>query len=508
MLRAAFCIAVLLVAVPLPSAAASQPLLHATVSAASMTGQVAFDGTLSSFQSTGNPESTSGLGLPISSSGPPPAAARTPPAEIRITAEKLHIETDVETATGQPALATPQRHTEPIDFTAASAVTHPARAGFLFFVAPAEPTAPHLHADAIAATFSPAAMETEPDRQVPNDARPALHGVASTTVAVRDAGVRTLRLEGDFVLMLWEWDLDVSTSSTHQLVTAGYRYEATAPSWGEIDTVGTYEERQVFIYAYGAVLEATMPVGAATSIALVPTASHLDGRLVVHAPHGDLATADGARGLHEGDWIEGTFDTAFSDVSSNAFAIAASGTPTDGRIAGQAVAFPSTASPSYWPAFAIVAVLATAGAGAWEGRRRSIRASLRGIKTAMDAGRYAEVIQRATPRMLRLRRDGDAVRTQATVSMLVLGRTDDAAKTLAGWRRGNAATRDYLWACVHAARGEAETAAARVQACMEKDPALARQLLGDPLMSTVAQRKVAAAAPAPARESPRDEGYT
>ncbi|MHB8634375.1 MAG: hypothetical protein ACYDBQ_10515, partial [Thermoplasmatota archaeon] len=166
--------------------------------------------------------------------------------------------------------------------------------------------------------------------------------------------------------------------------------------------------------------------------------------------------------------------------------VAVTGSPSAAALAGHVIPVDASAwGTAGW----VVAGAGTAavGVGALGWWWRATRRDLLAIKVAMKAGKYEEVVRRSTPRLLRLRRQGDGVRTQLAVSLLLLGRADEAAAALADWRRGPQATSEYLWACVHALRGETAQAAARVQACLQKDPALGRQLLGDPLFAMLSR---------------------
>jgi hypothetical protein len=459
--------------------------MDAVVAGASLSGHLSLEGSLGSFHSTDDPDDSATLGAPSS----PPPSVRTPPAQIHLLAKNLRIETDAEGASGSPLISAPQRQPpETLAFTNAQAETQTARQGFMFFLAPMEgKPLPTVHAETpTALTLSPAPDGgKEPARQVPTD-RPLLHGAPEATILTGGGGLRSLRIEGDFVLMLWEWDLQVSNQSASHLATSGYTYQALAPTVLGTATVGHYEERQVFAYAEDAVLDASMPLGASAALVLRPASGHFDGRMSLQHPDGSLASGGPRQSLHDGDWLEGSFDAAFSQFDAGSYHVVAQGQATAASLDGRLIAFHPAKGGGLWVPWLVGVLMAAAagGGGAWW---FSTRTALRRIKAAMDSGDYAAVVIRSRPHLLRLGRHGDSVRTQRAVALLLLGRPDEAAQTLGGWRRGHDATREYLWACVHASRGDRDRAQAHLAECLRKDPVMGRNLVGDPLLATVSR---------------------
>jgi hypothetical protein len=477
-LRLALVITTVLVAMPAPAFAAPPPILEARATAIAFSSESTLDGRLGAFHSAANPDDGS------SSPATAPSADRAPPAEMRITAAHIRIETDVEGATGSPLVNAPQRQpTEGFDVTDARAGTIPARQGFTFFVAPREGHA----APSIEIELAPAALQpqsepsSEAARHVPTN-RPVLQGAPAPSLAPGDGTVRWLRISGDFAISLWEWDMKVSNETSAQTVRSGYTYQRYAPPVAGVDTVGRYEERQVFLYADAGELEATLPVGAAAGLEFMPTAGAVAGRMTLSQPDGHVDIGGSSFALRDGDWVEGGLQLAFAGLDDHGFLVRATGAPTAASAGGHLVPMLVAAAPatSGWLWLALLLVPIAVGAvGAWQ---LSVRHGLRKIQASLAASDYTGVVKAARPSLLRLPRRGDSVRTQLAVALLLLGRPADAAKTLAGWKRGHPATRDYLWACVHAAQGEAEQAVARIDACMAADPEFARHLLADPLL--------------------------
>lgn len=494
-------------------------LVEGRAAGAAVAGIFVLDGPLASFHSTADEiEANAPIGQ-TSPSGSAPVASRIAPAHLGLSARLLHVETDVERYDVTTYATIPTQDVERHTYASVQGSSQPARKGFSFFLAPQPGHAPPtVHAEGIAATLSVDAdglVEHQP-RWVPT-ARPTITSPDGPILAVGNDGLRSLRIEGDFVLMLWEWDLMLNSPSGSALVTSGFTGQSYLPALPEPigdNAVGRdFEERQVFLYAQDAVLDVTLPVGAAAAITMVDAQGSLAGRVRLAGPDGVAATDSGSVALQDGDWLDGDLHVQASELSESDFRFAIGGEPEDARIGGRAATLGSihgVASSSMWWVAGLAAVGLVAIAAAFVVRHRADRAHVAAVKTLMDAADYKGVVDRTTPRLLRLRRYGDAVRTQRAVAQLVLGRTNDAAQTLEGWSTGHEATRDYLWACVHAARGETAAAAKRLQSCMQRDPTLARQLLADPLMGQVGgARSSAPTAPAvtSAATDARTEGY-
>ncbi|HUR61226.1 MAG TPA: hypothetical protein VM286_02525 [Candidatus Thermoplasmatota archaeon] len=364
-----------ILALAAPACAAPAPVLQADVGALFLDGPSTVAGALASLHSTGT----------FGQDPADPAAAVTGPGEtdprlapdtLRLSALTLHIETDQRTQDGPAAGSTAERSTLQEDAKDAVAVASPARPGFLYFVGPMEghplPTvridAPHLRMEAVAAAGG------EPGRRVSSDRAPL--SPAPGPAASLGAGVRSVHIEGDLVLALWEWDLDVTTAEGAHAVPSGYEYAATAPSvplpsGSTVDTVGRSRERQVFIQAHGAVLDLTFPEQAAMALAVRPGSAALDGRLTVVRPEGSLATAAGPRDLRDGDWVSGTISASFAALGSSSFHLDASGDLRAASLGGlpvQVAATPAVDVQTAMVAGITIALLAGAAWALWQRR--------------------------------------------------------------------------------------------------------------------------------------------
>lgn len=333
------------------AASSPAPLLDATVHGLLLDGAARLDGALGSIGSTGDAGQDPASPVPTQ----PREDMRVAPAGLHLSARHLRIETDLQTQTGPSAAGKPQHDTQESQETNAIAEASPARHGFLFFVGP-QPgrPAPVAHLEGAKAHLLPVpASAAEPPRRV-SSARPPLAAGAGPAIDVAGAP-GTLRLEGDFVLTMWEWDLNVTTTSGTHTYPSGYAYHARAPSVGSVDTFGDSAERQLFVYADGAVLDLVLPDGASAALDIQPTSLGLDGRLTLAGPTGTLATAQGPRTLRDGDWVTGVLTAALGDLSRDSFHLGASGTVRDTSLGGAVV-------PAVLPEAGIALETAVAGA--------------------------------------------------------------------------------------------------------------------------------------------------
>ncbi|HEX2066459.1 MAG TPA: hypothetical protein VHI93_06575 [Candidatus Thermoplasmatota archaeon] len=347
-----------------PAAAAGPASLEAVVEGLWMHGALGLDGTLAALSSTGHPGPASAV-PPLASDGAS-RDARAAPASLRLAAQRMHVETDIERQDGSPTLGTTARDRESADFRTVSARTAPARERFQFYLVPLPGhAAPTVQLKAAQVHLQPGEAPPEPERFVASADRPPLQGAPGPALSA-SGGLRTLRVEGTFLLTLWEWDLEVPGG----VLRSGYSYTPALPSAG-VDTVGRSEERQVFVQAEGAVLEMDLPNGAAVALALHPRGASLDGRLVLDRPQGRLQTLSGAQALRDGDWVDGNFTAALTGLTPSSFHAMLKGTGRQAHLADLTVAIAGPPPSATGAALATFAASAIAIAGGWRlwGRR-------------------------------------------------------------------------------------------------------------------------------------------
>jgi hypothetical protein len=361
-----------------PAAAAGPATLEATVAGLVLEGSLHLEGALSALASTGHFSPTTDTPAELVARLLTPAGddPRVPPTSLQLSARHLRVDTDLQRQTGSPVASPSVQDRESRRFTDAVASGLPARAGFEFYLAPLPGRDPPLvRLDAVQAHLQPVPLApAEPDRKITSPIRgpiPAAPGPAT----LASGGLRALHVEGDLVLMLWEWDLDLASAAT--LVHSGYTYNATAPSMRGVDTAGNSESRQVFLYAEGATLDLALPFDVSAVLALQPRAASFDGRLILEGPTGRLATGDGERALRDGDWLDGAFTADLAQPDAISLHAALQGTGRQAHLAGLTVAIASPTPSSAGPLTALLAASGLALLGSWRlwGRHRHPRAA-------------------------------------------------------------------------------------------------------------------------------------
>jgi hypothetical protein len=348
-----------------PAAAAGPATLDATVAGLLVDGTLRVSGRLAGLASTGQVEPE---GSPLSTAHA--NDARFPPTSLRLAAHHLHAETDVQKQDYSPTVGSPQHSLEQADFTDAVAHATQAREKFQFYLVPLPGhAAPTARLDAAQARLRPApAAPHEPERKVTDPERPALEPAPGPAVLAA-GGLRTLHVEGDLLLTLWEWDLAVPSDGA--LLRSGYTYAPLAPSAGKYDTLGHSEGRQLFLAAEDATLDLTLPADAAVALALQVDTLGLDGRVVLQRPSGHLATAGGEWALRDGDWVEGAFTAQLGQPSPDAFHAVLDGTGREARLGGVDVAIAAPVPATGGTLVATLAISGMAILGSWRlwGRR-------------------------------------------------------------------------------------------------------------------------------------------
>jgi hypothetical protein len=258
--------------------------------------------------------------------------------------------------------------------------------------------------------------------------------------------------------------------------------------------VGASDSRQVYLYVQGGTLEFAFTEAPSAKLDLLDSAAHVDGRITFQGAQGTLQTPDGPRDVAFADVaLDGGLAAAMGEVQGSRFAATAAGHPTAALLAGQRIAYPDAVATvaansgmSAWMlGVAVVAGAVALLAAAGLGRRRSLSRRMGRIAALMDMAEYRAAAAGANGALLRSRKHGTDAQVIRAVSLLRLERLPEAAAALEGWRGAQGAHVDYLWAFLHALRGEAALCRARITACLARDASMRDDIDANPAFAAI-----------------------
>lgn len=318
----------------------------------------------------------------------------------------------------------------------------------------------------------------------------------------------TLRIEGDFAIMIWEMDAEFATAAGTVVIRTGFFFENGLPaSTGDVALYGSTEQRQAYLYVTDGVLDFFFDAAPDLTLTLQAQSAHAK-RVAFEDAQGTLQTPEGVQPVdHTRVTLEGAIDVQFAGREGQRLVAQASGSVAEAMAGGRHYVYPAGAATTAVPGLTLLlgaaglVLLALAGGVLGAARRKGVAREMHALEFLMDANRYREAIAAATPRLVASRRHGTDAQVIRTVSLLRLGRTAEAEATLEGWRGARDATLDYLWAFLHALRGEARQARERVAMCLGKDPSMEDDVASNAVLRAVL------AQPGPAAPVQR-EGYS
>lgn len=269
-----------------------------------------------------------------------------------------------------------------------------------------------------------------------------------------------LDLTGDFVISLWEWDVRLTNATAQQDHWTGQRHYDTVPG----TPAQNDEKRRLYLQVTNGTL--SLPLTDLEVTDLFVAGSLLDAASAVLDVAGQETNVVLEGPLRLG--LEPVRDGVFL---GNVLEETPEGVPpvAPGQ-RGEAPASPAvtatTGGSTTWTTGLALFALAVAALLAW----RALRVVR--LRRAMRGGDYHAVAGGAG--MEASRRFGPEVVVARTVSMVKTGEYAAAAALLE--RHGDrlaTAVRAYLWACVHAGRGEVDEAREAVVRSLLSDPGMA-----------------------------------
>lgn len=436
---------------------------------------------------------------------------RTPPLGLRMHGSSVDIVTDVRTLEPTVLFLSPPTETRQETVAlheGASISLYEIRERYSFFISPLEGAQAAVDVAFTAGTLRAAPSHGESVQMVSPTTTPALRAGAGAGQELANArSWQTLIIRGDFALSLWEVDVDVNAPGRDLRLHTGSFFESSSPApTGDLRTVGRVEERQSYIYVHDGVLEFTFDGTPSLTLNLKTESATVDGQATLVGAQGTLQTPDGPVDVRGDVTVAGALHIVLAKPRADSFDATLSGQATKATAAGRVIMYPASTgvgvpAPALWLAGAGAFLIVGAGLPAAVARRRALARDMANLELLMDANRYREAIAATTARLVGSRRHGTDAQVIRTVSLLRLGRTAEAAATLEGWRGRQDAPFEYLWAFLHALRGEARQARERVAMCLGKDPSMEDDVASNAVLRAVL------AQPGPAAPVQR-EGYS
>lgn len=320
---------------------------------------------------------------------------------------------------------------------------------------------------------------------------PLAANVTGSQELAKRSGPRHVTINGSFLSVFWEWDLQVESPDGSFTFPSGYTYNDTVSVTPELRGVGSTHSRQTFVHVNAGEMSLLVEDTDWLDFYLMSDQVAVEGRLVLQqavvlggtespqdrefrgALHALIEPLDALR-------LKVTFqpDTIFEGAGPE-------GTPAIGQLAlpdRQETTTQSTAPDP--PGFPIAALLTGGVAGlavlgttrVVVGHRRYAR-----LNRLMDEKAYEAVVAES-PRLLGVRRFRHEVAVMRTVSFLKMDRADEALRFLNGLKvrsQPDAGTLAYLRAAAHARLNRFKEAAAYLSACLASAPEYRDEVLAN-----------------------------
>lgn len=410
----------------------------------------------------------SGGGSLVLESGAGPSSSTVLLGDLRVAASELVVETDQassEVVVGGVAGAPAQRSTNRAEMN--NAVVEGARQGDLAYVY-------LLGADAMVET-SGSGYRAHWTDEVPQQyrwvvsERERLGPDADRSVkATLDDG--TLRVTGDFVLAVWDWDMVAEHDQGRETFRSGEERSSIAGRAAE-----RVHSRQVYLFVEDGVAEFTVDDPGTLHIYTEDVQVRSTGAVTYR---GSTGTILDTYVVGEDVEVHGT-STSYVRPGVDALQVRVEGEPDRVVLGGVSMPLPEPAR-LVWPWLLAAALAVTVGAAmhAWNRSRTLAR-----LQDRFREGEYEAVPPLA--RALRLGRHRHRARLMGAIAELRLGRPDQAERWIRVMQPGSVqekATQNYLWAYLYALRGQFDQASHHVAETLRLEPAFKAEFRMSPLL--------------------------
>lgn len=411
------------------------------------------------------------------------------PVQMTLEALIVHAEVDMANSTTLPGVALqPEFSTHDFDWSAVRAYGFaPGQAlTFEVFALPGRPATMWLeHGQG---EVGPGAADIEATQRVPSPDRMMPRIAVPSAMAWTGTGqVRTI-IEGDFVVAVYDWDLDLIHENGQTLLATGREEGALAntPDASAL-VVAAVSNRQAYLYVTGGRLEL------ASSRVLVAAESMggtLLGNLTMNVVSGELGDGQQYRPLTgQQITLAGSFTLA-AEAGRDAVALKVSGsldaaTGESGSLTWAAPVAPSTGA--WLTVLAGILSLAMLAVVAVLLRRRTEVWQMNRIEADRASGRHVAVVNR-TRRLFSSGVFAEDARILHVEALIRLGQTKRARELLAeatAWPTGAQASRSYLSALAAAAANQREEAKRWLSEAVRIDPRMVDVAKTEPLLASM-----------------------
>lgn len=441
--------------------------------------------------------------------------ARSP--TLLVNAEDLRVENDVRYEDHySPALALakqttgvdgPTWHTEYGNFTDASAYLLAARDGYRVFIAPpgqAGRADLEVSAPFIGLSVDGRGPVEEPPGAGNPDRAPAEAPVAGSFEAATRGGTMLL-VSGDFLVVLWEADLQVRDERQQVDYTSGHDVRQAAqvpPPFTPVNVYGESYARETYLYVTNGTLELTVPDATWEALDLHATAAAASGSITfrealqqdVGLPGSDQPSDTRLAGPvactlapfsdRIEAWIVPEAAAQESDPKDGALGLL-SAAGADGG-AGPATRAAAWEAVPAWAAPSLLAVALLAG-GLLAVRALMHTRAMGAVRNHMEDGDYEAAVEEVEGplRSRRHRREASVIGIVAALQLADVARARDLLRRSRKSLAKDPALEPYLGACIAAASQDVAKARALLRDSLRLDGTLAEHARSNPFLSRV-----------------------
>jgi hypothetical protein len=378
------------------------------------------------------------------------------------------------------------RHT----FAEATVTTLAVRANASVFLVPLDGPSATLRTEGVELGPSTSAAASPSWKVRAEPERASLQVPVEGLVEARASAGSVMELSGDFLLVLWDWDLSVRSPGGDEDFGSGERYRETVPPTAGVRTVASYSRHQLTLLVEDGTLRLALPPGWAGTLHLPTGTLSTAGVVVLEKATGPLDTPAGRVELSQSRLELAGDVVAQLQAAGSGLHVTLEGEPrsvmADGKVASTLVQPPA---PFPWLAAVGGAALLALPPGAWVARRARDGRRARELEDAMACGEYDRAAQIFAP-LVRVRRHRSQALLLGALSLIRLRKMGEAERLLEdeqAWRDNAPGILPYLRAHVAAEKGAWDAAQHQLVAAVAAAPSLGEEISANPVFAPLLQ---------------------